>query len=148
MKKFSFRLQRVLDYRTSLKKERERELAVKNAELHAAEERKNFILEAQDGVVVPSEGEITMADLQLTKDYQEHLQESLVNQRLLVLEAAGAVELARDAYIEKAVEAETLETLKKKKLDEHQTERRREERKELNNLTVVRHRFTKVEESD
>lgn len=148
MKKFRFRLQRVLDYRTSLKKEKERELAVKNAELHAAEERKESILKEQDGIMLPAEGEITMAELQLTKDYQAYLQESLVHQRLLVLEAAGAVELARDAYIEKAVEAETLETLKAKKLAEHTVERRREERKELNDLTVQRHRFTKAEDSD
>ena len=146
MKKFKFRLQRVLDYRNSVKKEKERELAQRNAELHAAEERRNSIMEEQDNVSLPMEGEITMAELQLTKDYQAYLHESLIYQRLLVLEAAGAVEAARDAYIEKAIEAETLETLRKKKVEEHKTERRREERKQLNDLTVQRHRFTKPED--
>ena len=146
MKKFKFRLQRVLDYRNSVKKEKERELAQRNAELHAAEERRDSIMEEQDNVSLPMEGEITMAELQLTKDYQAYLHESLIYQRLLVLEAAGAVEAARDAYIEKAIEAETLETLRKKKVEEHKTERRREERKQLNDLTVQRHRFTKPED--
>ena len=103
-------------------------------------------MEEQDNVSLPMEGEITMAELQLTKDYQAYLHESLIYQRLLVLEAAGAVEAARDAYIEKAIEAETLETLRKKKVEEHKTERRREERKQLNDLTVQRHRFTKPED--
>ncbi|MCB0336997.1 MAG: flagellar export protein FliJ [Bdellovibrionales bacterium] len=146
MKKFKFRLQRVLDYRNSVKKEKERELAQRNAELHAAEERRDSIMDEQDNVSLPMEGEITMAELQLTKDYQAYLHESLIHQRLLVLEAAGAVEAARDAYIEKAIEAETLETLRKKKVDEHKAERRREERKQLNDLTVQRHRFTKPED--
>jgi flagellar FliJ protein len=146
VKKFKFRLQRVLDYRTSVKKESERELALKNAELHAAEERRESIISEQDGVSLPTEGEITMAELQLTREYQAYLHESLINQRLLVLEASGAVEAARDAYIAKAIEAETLESLKKKKVQAHSDERRREERKELNDLTVQRHRFKKTGE--
>ncbi|MCB0322900.1 MAG: flagellar export protein FliJ [Bdellovibrionales bacterium] len=143
MKKFKFRLQRVLDYRNSVKKDKERELALKNALLHAAEHRLEEIIDEQDGVELPTNGEMTMAELQLTREYQQYLQDALVEQRLTVLEAASAVEAARDAYIEKAIEAETLETLRKKKQLEHRDERRREERKELNDLTVQRHRFKK-----
>lgn len=143
MKKFRFRLQRVLDYRISLRKDKERELALKNAELRNAEDRLVAIINEQDRNGLPENGEVTLAELQLTREYQQYLQESLIEQRLLVLEATSAVEAARDAYIEKAIEAETLETLKKKKIAEHKDEARREERKELNDLTVQRHRFKK-----
>ena len=141
MKKFNFRLQRVLDYRNSLKKEKERELALRNSELREAEERLQTILAAQDAVPPEDEHEMIMAELGLKCDYLYYLQESLVNQRDLVAEAAHAVDLAREAYIEKAVESETLETLKKKKKEEYTTERRRSERKEADKMTVQRFRF-------
>ena len=54
-----------------------------------------------------------------------------------------AVEAARLAYVEKAVEEETLETLKDKRLNEYKEEKHREERKELSSLVVQRYRFNK-----
>lgn len=142
MKKFKFRLQRVLEYRESLKKEKERELALRNAELHAAEQRLEDIITAQDKTEVPANRQMTMAELMLSGDYLRFLQEMLVNQRLLVIQATDAVEEAREAYIEKAIEAESLEMLKDKKFEEYKTERKRDERKELDKLTVQRYRFT------
>lgn len=141
MKKFKFRLERVLDYRNSLKKEKERELAMRNAELHAAEEHLHQIMAWQEAVKVPSKKKMSMAELMLAGDYLRYLQEALISQRLLVLEAANAVEAARDAYIEKAIEAESLETLKKRRFAEYSEEKRRREKKELDTLTVQRYRF-------
>jgi flagellar FliJ protein len=140
MKRFKFRLQRVLEYRNSIKKEKERELALRNAELHAAEDRLKQIVEMQDSVPLVGD-EMSMAELILRGDYLRYLQESLIMQRLLVHEAAEAVDEAREAYVEKAVEAESLESLKKKKLNEYKEERKRVEKKELNELTIQRHRF-------
>lgn len=140
MKRFKFRLQRVLEYRNSIKKEKERELALRNAELHAAEDRLKQIVEMQDSVPLVGD-EMSMAELILRGDYLRYLQESLIMQRLLVHEAAEAVDEAREAYVEKAVEAESLESLRKKKLNEYKEERKRVEKKELNELTIQRHRF-------
>jgi flagellar protein FliJ len=141
MKKFKFRLQRVLEYRNLLKKEKERELALRNAELHEAQERLERIVAAQDSTAVPDRSEMTMAELMLTGEYLRYLQDALVNQRLLVHQAAEAVEAARDAYIEKAIEAESLEGVKDRRLNEFKEESRRQDRKEMDKLTVQRYRF-------
>jgi flagellar export protein FliJ len=58
-----------------------------------------------------------------------------------VIEATSAVEDARDAYIEKAIEAEILDTLKGRRKDEHKDEVRLDEQKELDEIAVSRHRF-------
>ena len=139
-KKFKFRLQRVLDYRESLKKEKERELALRNSELLQAEERLQRVMAAQESVEPPM-GETTMAELALAGDYLYYLQQALVRQRELIIEAAEAVDEAREAYIEKAVEAKTLDTLKQKRREEHSIELRRSERKETDKVTVQRYRF-------
>jgi flagellar FliJ protein len=143
MKKFKFRLQRVLEYRHQLTKEKERELALRNAQLRDAEDGVEMILNEQNRDPGIEEGIVSMAELSLLGEYHEALQSALIKQRLLVIEAKNAVEQARDAYREKAVEEETLETLKEQKLEEYRLERHKDERKELDSLVVQRHRFTK-----
>jgi flagellar FliJ protein len=142
MKKFRFRLERVLDYRTIVKKEKERELAVKNHELVEAEELLEQIVEEHNSCQV-AEGAQTMAELALGAHYQERLQEMLIQQRVLVLEATDAVEQAREAYLEKALEAEVLDKFKGRKREEFKEERKRHERRELDNSVIVRHRRDK-----
>lgn len=141
MKKFKFGLQRVLDYRKSLKKDSERELALKNAVLHEREERLEDILFAQDNFKSLEKREMNMAELMLRGDYLCYLQETLVRQRALVKEAMEAVEQARDIYMQRAVEFQSLETLREKKVVEYKCEAVKFEKKELDKLTVQRHRF-------
>jgi len=143
MKKFKFRLQRVLEYRHTLTKDKERELAMRNGELHDAESGLEMILDAQDRDGGVAAGVMTMAELALRGEYYEALQQSLIRQREIVEDAVRAVDAAREAYRKQVVEEETLETLKERKLGEHQELARRAERKELDNLVVQRHRFTK-----
>ena len=141
MKKFKFRLQRVLEYRHTLTKDKERELAIKNRELREAEEGVTFLIEAQDNAELAGEGVMSIAELALRGEYLDALQQSLIQQRLMVLQAVDAVDAAREAYREKAIEEETLETLKDKKKDEHKETARKEDRKVMNDMVVQRHRF-------
>ncbi len=141
MKKFKFRLQRVLDYRNLLKKEKERVLARRAAELHDAQERLTQILTAQDEALWPDRMELTMAELALTGDYKRYLQDLLVRQRLIVLQAAEAVEAARQAYVEQAIETKTLENVKERRFRDFKEDERRGERRELDRFTVTRYRF-------
>lgn len=138
MKRFKFRLEKVLNFRTVEKKERERELAFRNMELHNREERLAEILDAQDKSNVPG-GPLTMAEFALHSRYQEALRRSLERQRDLVQEAIAEVEKAREAYLEKAVETKTLETLKDRRKDEHKEEARREERGTIDEIVIQRH---------
>ncbi len=138
MKKFKYRLERVLEFRESEKKDREIELSVKNYELHSAEDRLGQIIEAQDRACLPENCELTMAELTLQRDFQMGLREMLERQRILIIEATEAVEAARNAYLEKAIEAETLVTHKDKKKLEHATERKHADRRAQDELTVQR----------
>jgi len=143
VKKFKYRLERVLDFRESERKDRELILAVKNSELHSAEGRLDQIVQMQDSATLPENTELSMAELTLQRQFQMGLREMLERQRVMILEAAEAVEMARDAYLEKAVEAETLQTHKDKKKAEHQEERKHSERRAADEMTVQRFKRVK-----
>lgn len=83
----------------------------------------------------------TMAELQARGEYYDALQQALIRERDNVLAAAEAVEQARLAYVEKAIEEETLEKLKEKKREQHTEELHRAERKELDSLVTQRFRL-------
>ena len=141
MKRFRFRLQKVLEYREGLRKESERELAFKNRELFEREERLRGIMAEQDRAGGVGEKLTTMAEVLLHGDYYRYLQQSLVDQRERVKEATEAVDAAREAYLARAVEEEKLSTLKEKKHEEFKEERAKAERKQLDELTVTRFRL-------
>lgn len=143
MKKFNFRLQRVLDFRNVGKKEKELELARENARLQEAEQQLRALEEVYLQQAI-GEGEMTMAELMMRGEYSEYLRDAIELQQIYVEQAIEAVEAARDAYIEKAIEAETLETLKKKRIEEHKEEGRQVERKELDRLVVSRFKSKKI----
>ena len=142
MKRFTFRLQRVLDYRETLKKEKERELALKNHELSSAEQSVQRILEEQNTSDGIAEGVKTMAEVGLVGDYLRGLQRALENQRVRVKEAQLAVEAARDAYIEKATDVKTLDTVKGKRHEEFLEEKARREKRTTDDIVVQRFRFS------
>lgn len=143
MKKFRFRLQRVLDYRHSLKKESENELAMRNMELVEAKKREQEIMAAQDDTAFPENEIVSIEELEGRDDYLVALQEALIHQRLAIIEATAAVERAREAYIQKAIEEKTLQKLKDRRREEHKEEVGRYEKKELDNITIQRYRFTR-----
>lgn len=142
MKRFAFRLQRVLDYRQSLKKESERELLEKNNHLNECEKQLDEIISEQDKCMVRDENVLMSgAEVVLQGDYKHKLQEALVQQRLLVLEAIDAVQSARDLYIRRSMEQEVLDNLRQRKVDEYRQDKRRHEQKDMDELVVQRHRF-------
>jgi len=143
MAKFSFRLQRVFDYKNLLRREQARTLAMRNKEFHDAEERLQEILSAQDMVQHPDEQIVRMADISLAGDYQKGLREALINQRLCILEAAAAVDAAREAYVERAKETEVLEALKQKQRERFQEEQTHAEKKKVDQVVIQRYRQAK-----
>jgi flagellar FliJ protein len=135
-KRFKFRLEKVLEFRESEKEERAKILAKEQLELRMREEKRDEIIDIQNNLKIPESVEMTMAELDLTGKYQELLREALIEQRLLVIEAQNAVEQARDAYLEKAIETEMLVTLKDRRFEEHKDEVRRDERKMLSEFVT------------
>lgn len=143
MKRFNFRLNKVLDYRQTLKKESERELAKKNIRLKELEGELEGIIEAQNQAQVNTKPAMTMAEFSLVESYQELMQEKLVETRELVKKADQEVEEARIDYIEKAKDSAVLEKLKDRRWGDYREETRKQERKDLNEMTIQRRRLTK-----
>lgn len=136
MKKFKFRLERVLSFRESLKSEKRRALSLRTAELKEAEsilqqleeqERQNSL---REGAVL-SEQEVALSGM-----FAGKLQKDIVNQRLAIVGAQDAVEAAMAEYIEAAKDVESLVTLKKRKRAEYDEELGREEMKFLDELSI------------
>lgn len=140
MKKFKFRLEKVLGFRTLLKKESELELAKRNSDLAKAQEKLENILSEQDNAKNLPTNVMSMSEVVLNKNYHEALQEALVRQRLMVLETAKTVEIARDIYLERLKEEEVLKNLKDKKKEEHTLESKKEENKNLKDYVAQRYK--------
>ena len=148
MQRFKFRLQTILNYRHILKKDQARELAERNQLLDSAQTKLQEILEAQDANVRPNDALMSMAEVALSGNYQRALREALVNQRLMVLDAAGAVEQAQDAYVERAREVEVLETLRKRRREKHSEEQALQEKKNVDEIVVQRYGHAKANLDD
>ena len=86
---------------------------------------------------------MTIEELCLTGDYKQRLQDELEQQREHILLAAKAVDEAREAYIEKTKETESLEAVKRRRKQEHLEEAKKKEKKQIDETVVQRHRFTK-----
>lgn len=140
MKKFKFRLEKVLGFKGVLKKESELELARRNSDLANAHEKLENIMSEQDATEGFPNKILPMTELILNKDYHQALQEALERQRLIVIEVAKTVEVARDMYLERLKEEEVLKKLREKRNDEHLTQEKREENKLLKNYVAQKYK--------
>lgn len=136
MKKFKFRLERVLHYRNLVKDEKRKELAKRNLELREAQEvlsrlEQEFAANGiEDGAIV------TIHDLQLRGMYAERLKEEMVQQRLHILQCEERVEAALQEYLEAAKDSGALEKLRERKKEQYQEYVAKEEEKFLDELTT------------
>ncbi len=140
MKKFKFRLEKVLGYKNVLKKESELELVRKNSDLANAHEKLENIIAEQDATKDFPNKVLPMTELILNKDYHQALQEALERQRLIVIEVAKTVEIARDMYLERLKEEEVLRKLREKRNNEHLIEEKKEENKLLKNYVAQKYK--------
>jgi flagellar protein FliJ len=138
MKRFKFRLQKVLDYREQIRDEKRQELVLRNAEL-SHEESVLRGLEAEfertqlavDGIVRASEISIQGAySLRL-----KHLIEAAVER---VATARARATEAQERYLEANREARAMEMLREKRLAEYDQEVAREETSLLDEVATQR----------
>ena len=138
MKKFRFRLERVLQYRQVVKREKQRDLIKQQAilaeqlELLAQMEHELSIAELGDGQIILAQ------DVKLLGDYAGRLRSGIASKRLEIEECEALVEAARLVYQQAAQEAEALEKLKARKSEAHQVYVAKEEEKFLDEMTVMR----------
>lgn len=138
MKKFRFRLERVLQYRQTIKREKHRDLIKEQILL---QEHLNLLvgLEQELQSVGVEDGAVILArDVKMLGDYAGRLRSNISDTQREIEEAQKRVERAREIYQEAAKEAEALEKLKARKNSEFQAYVLKEEEKFLDELAVMR----------
>lgn len=120
MKKFKFRLERVLQFRRVVKDERLRELLERRRQI---EELQGAITALETELLAPRlfDGGIMMAhEVFLAASYVSRLKERLEKTRVAHAEAETLYQEALGRYIEAAREEKSLVTLREKRLGEYQ----------------------------
>ncbi len=138
MKRFNFRLQRVLEIRERFRDEMRQELVQRNFE----RDRERNILADLDQEFLRSKveegGTYSASEMVLVGDYSARLQEQIEQQRVRVLAAEQAAEQARERYIEASKESQALEKLKEKRRQEYVEQTLKEEGAQLDEFAVMR----------
>ena len=115
MKKFKFRLEKILQYRESLKLDRLRVLQAANQKLREAELHLAYLEDEfnKNGV---SEGQTFLVEeVYIRSAYSQRLNQEIIRQHTTIEECQADVEQARTIYIEASREFEVLVKLKEKK---------------------------------
>ena len=136
MKKFKFRLERVLRYRNAVRDEKLRDLMLKNAKLRENESRLSSLEEAARQNSPEGHGVMLIESLYMRGLYAARLKEEIINQRLTIIQCEQEVQEALAIYIEASKEVKSLETLKDKRKSEYLDYVAHEDAKFLDELAV------------
>ncbi|MFN4894236.1 MAG: flagellar export protein FliJ [Pseudomonadota bacterium] len=138
MKRFRFRLQRILDLRVQIRDEARQELvrctAERDHQIHILAQLQDEFLQ----VGLKECGTYSASDIASLGAYSERLTNSIDQQKIVVTEAIKATEAAQERYIEVSKEAKTLEMLRDKKRQEFDAAQLREEGALFDELAVQR----------
>ena len=135
MKKFHFRLERILEYRKLIKDEKTKELLISRNKLYADQEH---LKELETAALLNTIGDdkfLTVERLNLINDYAERLKIDIEHQKEVIEESKKAVLKAQEAYIEAAKDEGSLQTLKERRRAEYMNYLEKEDFK--NNDEVV-----------
>ncbi len=137
MKKFKFRLQRVQDYRATVRDEKKRVLLIRNQKLRDEQDRLEILLQTQRENIDP-QGLVPIEELYVRGLFASRLREEIAMQRLNIIKVEEEVKEALAEYIEAAKDLKALETLKAHRLAEYWEDYYKEEGKFLDELAVQR----------
>jgi flagellar FliJ protein len=136
MKRFKFRLQRVLDVRAQIRDEARQELVRRNNERdHELSVLRYLEQEYLNNALVDG-GTYSASDLLAKGVYSERLEVAIEHQQVVVQQAIAKAEEALDAYIEASKEAKAIEMLREKKLEEFKEEVLKEEAAVLDEIAL------------
>ena len=138
MKRFSFRLQRILDIREQIRDELRQELGRKNRERdHEIQVLADLEQESLRGALADG-GTYSAGELVMFGEYRARLKRLIKDQREKVAAAIKAADEVRDRYIEASKDAKALEMLRQKKKAEHSELVLKEEGAQLDEVSVQR----------
>ncbi len=135
MKRFSFRLDRILQYKTQAEEHKRRELAARTEELRQENDillnltrRKEEYLERYSACF---RGKVDIDGLKTTRRFLDKLHRDLVLQARRVIECEKKMELAKAALLEAMRDRKKYENLKERKLAAYIKDSNIEEQKRL-----------------
>jgi flagellar FliJ protein len=120
MKRFTFRLQRILEIKERIRDERRQELVLKNLERDRAQQHLEYLEQEYSRSQIAEGGTYSASDLLLLGNYAVRLKEEISQQALRVEAAQRAAEEARERYIEASKESQAMEKLKERRKQEYQ----------------------------
>ena len=138
MRRFSFRLQRVLDIREQFRDELRQELVRKNHErddelqVLARLEQESLQIKIEEG------GTYSASELVMFGDYSVRLKQLMEQQQQRVAAAIKQVEEVKERYIEASKEAKALEMLRQKRREEYTEQQLKEDGRQLDELAIQR----------
>ncbi len=136
MKKFRFRLEKVLEYLTTVRDEKKKILLQANAAVTVIEERIEYL---EEQLVSHNRSEETTVEaLELQSLYVERVQSEIEKAEEELEERKKEAEAALVEYQVAAKNVEVLEKLKEKKKETYDEELEKEEEKFLNELSVMK----------
>ncbi|MGA1192052.1 MAG: flagellar export protein FliJ [Bdellovibrionota bacterium] len=136
MKRFKFRLQRVLDVRAQFRDEARQELVRRNAERdHELSVLRHLEQEYLQNAIVDG-GTYSASDLLAKGIYSERLEKAIEHQEVVVQQAKNKAQEALEAYIEASKEAKAIEMLREKKLTEFNEQVLKEEADVLDEIAL------------
>ncbi|MCO6432421.1 MAG: flagellar export protein FliJ [Deltaproteobacteria bacterium] len=138
MKKFKFRLEKVLQHRDAIKEEKRGELAKVNAILREQERHLESLSEALLNNSVQESGVVDSSHFLAAGAYSARLRDEIAAQKETIAKTEELVAAARVQYVEAAKDAKALETLKRKRREQYLEYIAKEEEKELDELVIQR----------
>ena len=141
---FVFRLQNVLDYRSSLADRARQDLGALQASLREAEGQLVALQRAEQRALRSLDQTQTSAMLDLPEitrllEYCEVLAARIVAQRGVVAERQQAVDIQHEKLVALSKDAKALEKLRERQVEEFQQEDGRREQAETSEIASVRH---------
>ncbi len=137
MKKFVFKLERILKYRQLIKDEKKKELILKNQILKKEEDRLNTLSRLMEENKI-GEGYININFLLLSGQYSVYLAEEIKNQKEVIKKSINDVEVAKNEYLLASKDSRALELLREKQETEYEKNLLKEEEKESDDTVIQR----------
>lgn len=138
MKRFRFRLQRILDIREQIRDEARQELGRRNAELAHEQGVLRGLEQELAGLHQGADGIVTAGELVLKGAYAVRVQKLIEQQYVRIEEARKLVLVAQERYIQANKDAKALEKLKEKKRETYDQEMLKEETDRLDEVATQR----------
>ncbi len=148
MKKFDFRLEKVLQYRTLVKDEKLRELMLRNYELQQARQKLEQLEQAFLSNQLSSGQVLLASEFYLRGAYAARLKDEIATQKETIEKVQVKVQEAMEAYIEASKDQKALAMLKDKKRAEYMEWIDKELGKNLDEMSIQRAGYKRGKQSN